>query len=82
MLIHVGIVSDQTLANLIPALIERPARMYLACSVGMAEKRLDRRIDAFLKTKGIPATIVHGAPDAGLVKIDQFARTLLSRIQS
>lgn len=56
--------------------------MYLACSPSMAEKGLDRRLDAFLKTKGMPTTIVHGAPDAELMRISQFARTLVSRIRS
>ena len=74
MLIHAGVVSDQSLPNVIPVLIEQPARIYLACSPSTAEKGLDRRLAAFLKTKGIATTIVHGVPDAGLMTITQFAR--------
>lgn len=81
MLIHVGIVSDQVLANLIPALIEKPGRMYLACSRGMAGKGLDRRLKALLEDRSIATTIVPGAPDAGLIGVSNYARALASRIR-
>ena len=44
MKIHVAIVSDQILANLIPALMDRPDKVVLVATNDMAAKRLDRRL--------------------------------------
>ena len=44
MKIHVAMVSDQTLANLIPTLMDRPDKVVLVCIKGMAKRGLDRRL--------------------------------------
>lgn len=82
MLIHVAIVSDQTLANLIPALTERPAKVYLACSESMARKGIDRRLKTLLEPHGIGVEVVPRAPDVGLMQITEYARRLATRIRA
>lgn len=74
MTIHLALVSDQVLANLIPALMERPALVVLACSRAMAGRGLDGRLKAALGRAGIPVRLwPQPAPDAGLRQIQEFA---------
>ena len=82
MLIHVAIVSDQTLPNLIPALMEKPAGMHLACSKSMAAKGLDRRLKGLLESSGIKTTVEPNAPDSSLIRISSFARALAAKIKA
>jgi hypothetical protein len=42
--VHVAVVSDQTLANLIPTLMDRPDKVYLVCSPTMTDRGLDRQL--------------------------------------
>jgi hypothetical protein len=76
MRIHVVIVSDQVLANLIPSLMERPDLVVLVCSAGMAERGLDRRLSDALARESIPTHPRMGAPDVGLVDIRNYAAAL------
>lgn len=80
MRIQVAIVSDQTLANLIPALMTRPDHAYLVCSDAMAERRANVRLERLLREYGVAVTIVKHAPDASLQSIRQFALELADRI--
>lgn len=82
MLIEVALVSEQTLANLLPALHERPDRTVLVASAEMARRGLDVRQRRLLKRFGIEAEIVGGAPDAELARIHEFALDLLARIET
>ena len=81
MKIHVAIVSDQILANLIPALMDRPDKVVLVATADMAARRLDRRLADMLAKKGITAEIVGSAPEIRLGEIHEFAYELLSRLQ-
>jgi hypothetical protein len=79
--IHVAIVSDQTLANLIPILMERPHRVYLVCSDEMKSRGLDGRLGKLLAGEGIGVETKTGAPNAGLKSIHDYARSLADQIQ-
>lgn len=82
MLIHVAIVSEQILANLIPILMEKPDIVYLVTSKEMQRRRLDQRVKKLIEKEGIQAVIVGDAPDVGLVFIHEFALALIARIRS
>lgn len=75
MLIHVALVSDQVLPNLIPALIEKPDKIYLVATDEIEAKALPRRLRSVLQAKGVEAEIIRGAPDAGVESILEFARS-------
>lgn len=81
MLIEVALVSEQTLANLIPALHERPDRVLLVTSAEMARRGSDARQSQLLREHGLTSEIVSGAPDADLARIHEFALELLGRIK-
>lgn len=80
MRIQVAIVSDQLLPNLIPALMQRPDKIHLACSGPMCERALDRRLARLLRREAIDVEIVPGVPDAGIAEILRFAFDLAQRI--
>jgi hypothetical protein len=79
---QVALVSEQTLANLLPALHERPDRVLLVASAEMARRGLDVRQRRLLAHFGIEAQVVPGAPDADLARIHEFALDLLGRPRS
>ena len=81
MKIHVAIVSDQTLPNLIPILMMRPDKVYLACSHTMKSRGLDRQIGRLLEQEAIGVETKSGAPNAGLKSIHDYARSLAAQIQ-
>jgi hypothetical protein len=81
MSIHVAIVSDQTLANLIPAFMLRPQKVYLVTSREMAGKGLDRRIQDRLRDRGIESEVVADAPDTGLVALSAYANRVAGGIR-
>lgn len=81
MKIHVALVSDQVLANLIPAMMDRPDLVILVCTAGMAARGLDRRLAALLKREGIATQIKCGAPDVGLKQIQEFALNLAGELE-
>src|SRR5574337_1236878 len=80
MRIHVAIVSDQVLANLIPALMERPELVVLVASPKMAERGLARRLERLLKKEGMDVEVRAGAPGVGLAAIHDFALELLGEL--
>ncbi len=82
MTIHVCLVSDQILANLIPALMERPDKVVLVCTADMASKKLDRRLKNLLEKEGIAVNIHVNAPDAGLALIQEFAFELAATLEA
>lgn len=82
MLIHIAIVSDQILANLIPALMDRPDKVYLVTSATMSAKGLDKRLKKQLSRQGIEAEICSNAPDAGLESIREYALELEGAIRA
>ncbi len=53
MKIHIVLVSEQVLANLIPILMEGPDLVLLVVTPGMAARRLDRRLQTLLEARGI-----------------------------
>lgn len=77
MKIHVCLVSDQILANLIPALMERPDLVILVASAAMKHRGLDQRLQDHLQTEGIASQIVEDAPDSGLNEIRLYAEKLI-----
>lgn len=81
MLIHVALISDQTIPNLIPALMERPDRVYLVATDAMQRKGMQRRLEDILDKRGIRTETVTGAPDAHLATILEFAGRVVTRIQ-
>ena len=80
MKIHVALVSEQTLANLIPALMERPDLVVLVCTSAMAARELDQRLRRLLEAANIRVEIQGDAPEVGLRQIQAFARGLLQRL--
>ncbi|MEW5977188.1 MAG: DUF1887 family CARF protein [Acidobacteriota bacterium] len=80
MKIHVAIVSEQTLANLIPILMERPDKVYLVCSDEMRQRGLDGRIKNVLAKEAIGVDTKCGVPSAGLQSIYHYARSLAAEI--
>lgn len=80
MKIHVCLVSDQMLANLIPALMERPDRVVLVVTQGMKRRSLDERLKTCLNAKGISSEVVEDAPDTGLDEIRRYAGKLLDTL--
>lgn len=76
MKIHVCLVSDQTLANLIPALMERPDRVVLVASAEMIRRGQDLRLAQALSGYGIPTETVGDVPDVSLNIIRGYAEAL------
>lgn len=82
MKIHVCLVSDQILANLIPALMEKPALVVLVCSAEMAARKLHHRMKKILEAAGMQVEIHDNAPDTGLQLINSFAYGLIEKLES
>lgn len=82
MKIHVAIVSDQILANLIPALMDRPEMVYLVCSASMAQRQAEQRLASLLKREAIAVNVKYEAPDVGLKQIHEFALELVEEIKT
>jgi len=76
MKIHVAIVSDQILANLIPALMERPDKVVLAASPEMIMRGQDKRLAEALKRAGISCELLDSAPDVDIRNIHKYAQCL------
>lgn len=51
MLIHLGIASDQVLANLIPVLIEKPDKIYLVATDEIENRELPVRLKDIIQSK-------------------------------
>ena len=76
MKIHICLVSDQTLANLIPALMERPDKVILVASAEMKQRgRVQHLINA-LSERNLSAETLDDAPDTSLNEIRRYADAL------
>lgn len=73
MRIHVVIASEQILPNLIPALMDRPDKVFLIASVGMSQRKLDKRLARLLRESSIAVEQHHDAPDVGMRQIHDYA---------
>lgn len=80
MAVHVAIVSDQTLPNLIPILMERPKKAFLVASQQMLQKEVAERLKRVTEEEGVPAEIIPGMPDSGFPQFLEFARTVAGRL--
>lgn len=78
--LHVALVSEQPLANLIPALMEQPDKMILVCSPAMVTR--GQALARLLQEKGIATITKEGAPDAGLANIIDYALTLAGELEA
>lgn len=76
MKVHVAIVSDQILANLIPALMDRPDKVLLVVSTDMAARKLDKRLARLLEREDIAVERHERAPDVGMRQIHEYASKL------
>lgn len=82
MKIHVAIVSDQILANLIPALMDRPDKVCLVCTDAMRSRGLGQRLTKLLEQEAIATEVKYGAPEVDLRKIHEFALNLIEAIKA
>lgn len=73
MRIHVVIVSEQILPNLIPALMERPDKVLLIASADMTQRKLDKRLERLLEQDGMSVERSNNAPDVGMRQIHEYA---------
>ncbi len=80
--IHVCIVSDQILPNLIPVLMERPDKVWLASSREMSARKLDQRLKKQLERESIAVEVLGDAPDAGMGAIREYALILATAIEA
>lgn len=80
MKIHVAIVSDQILANLIPAMMDRPDKVLLVASAEMGKRKLDKRLARLLERDGVKVERHEMAPDAGMAQIYEYATGLRDRL--
>ena len=76
MKIHLAIVSDQILANLIPALMDRPDKVLLVISTDMAKRKLDLRLARLLEREGMTVERHENAPEVGMRQIHEYASRL------
>lgn len=79
--IHVCLVSDQTLANLIPVLMERPERIVLVTTAEMKRRKRNVHLQAIFAAHGLEAESVENAPDVSLVSIRRYAEDLVRKLR-
>jgi len=78
--IHVCLVSDQLLPNLIPILMDRPVKVYLVSSVAMTAREKDKDLQRLLRKRDIEVENRRQAPSAGIEDIRKFAKKLCGQI--
>ena len=80
--VHIAVVSDQILANLIPALMERPDRMILICSESMRRRGEARRQKAVFRQHDLQADVWdENIPEGPLDSILDFSWRLAQSLQ-
>ena len=79
--VHVCLLSDQLLPNLIPVLMERPARVYLVATAEMVAKGRDKRMRRLLRRENIDTRIRGGAPSTRIKEIRRFADRLAQEMK-
>ncbi len=80
MTIHVLLVSDQTLQNLIPALMGRPQRIFLVVTTEMARRRADQRLRRQLRQLDAELTTCSDCPDADFARTQAFAHQVAEQV--
>lgn len=73
---HLCIVSERLLANLIPALMQRPDRVLLVSSEEMDQRGFTARLQALLESAGLGVAVEHGLPSGGVAEIGAYAERL------
>jgi len=79
--IHLSIVSERLLPNLIPVLMLRPDRVLLAASVEMERQGYAARLEALLGASGFAAEVKTGLPSGGLNSMVVFAQGWLEEVR-
>lgn len=79
--VHICIVSDQLIPNLIPVLMERPDQVRLLLTAMMERKGLGRRFERLLNHQGIEVVIRKGLPDAALSTIRDHALDIATDLE-
>ena len=77
---QVVLVSDQVLQNLIPILMERPARVFLVLTEEMARRGADRRLSSQLRGADAQLIRCEGCPDSGFPAIQRFAHQVAETV--
>ncbi len=78
--VHVCLVSDQLLANLIPALVRQPRKAHLMVSTEKVEK--GQRLAQLLTATGVEVTWYDQVPDADFTRIFEYARRVSASIKA
>lgn len=83
--IHLVTVSEQVLANLIPALMERPDAVLMLCSPTMAERGIDQCLRRQLEHAGIaslPEVGLGPLPEAGVPALRRYGEQLAEALSA
>jgi hypothetical protein len=78
--VHVCLISDNLLPNLIPILMDKPACVYLVVSADMQPK--SQRFKVLLTDRQIATQIYPDAPSTGLAGLLEYARRVGKEIQT
>ncbi|MDQ2695183.1 MAG: DUF1887 family protein, partial [Pseudomonadota bacterium] len=78
---HVCLVSDHLLPNLILVLMDHPERVVAVATEDMERKGLVRRFQRLLEDRGVAVDLRTGAPSAGLPKLLDFALQLAGELE-
>lgn len=76
--LHILIVSDQLLGNLIPTLARRPEQVALIVTEPMQSQAL--RLTVLLEEQGIGVQRFDGAPEVNLPRLQEFALDVITRL--
>ena len=79
--VHICLLSDQLLPNLIPILMDRPERVYLIVSNEMEAKGRHKRMRRLLRGEKIESRVRLKAPGTGIDTIRRFAGKLAREIK-
>jgi hypothetical protein len=78
--VHVLLVSEQVLQNLIPVLMERPQRVFLVVTAEMARRRADQRLRRLLRQSGAEVIDCNDGPDGDFAALQAFAHQVAERV--
>ena len=78
--IHICLVSDQLLPNLIPILSDKPTKVYLVSSQVMSDQGKDVHLRRLLRQRDIDVEIRKKAPSAGIEEIRKFAKKICGQV--
>ena len=81
MTLHICIVSDRLIPNLIPALMLRPEALLLLSSAEMETLGLTGRLRDLLVSCGFDVSVKGGVPSGGLSRIRDYARALMDELR-